>query len=490
MIDCLIDRCTSFGEDFIYIKGSNKNSWCTNTYSERGMAALNSRNNVFNNRNAYNGKDPSLSLNTIKKERYDELFADPDNHDFRPQGDAEEIAHGLPDDKNIFFVSPDGDDNRPGYSLKTAWRTLKNLRADTTVFLLPGQHEGGEINVDRVILKTRGNGARAVIRGGLQVRGQAVQLLDLNFIGQAVTITGGDCLIRGCGFAVPLQLRAERPRLLHNAFVVAPELSGSAGVRHSNLYVRGARPVAPGWSDFDTDHIEPEFVAPEQGDFTVRNSNAFAGRGFDALPLGPYRLIKETQAVTVTGPFVRSVTDTTANIEWWTDSDQVTSELLWGEDESCNRRVGQPFSGSFYHTMTLQGLQPGKTYYFKIASRSPLREHHGNMELSILDRNKERVEISSAVIPLTTLAAPLPARTLYVRTDGDDQGEGTTVSPWRTISRALDSALAGDTILIGGGSYLETLYFRSGGDLGSPLTVKAAPGAKVWLDGQRVVNSA
>lgn len=489
MVDCLIDRCTSFGEDFIYIKGIDKNSWCTNTYSERGLAARGSRNNVFNNRNSYNEKDSSLSLNTIKKERYDELFADPDNHDFRPQGDAEGIAHGLPDDKNLYFVSPDGDDSRAGHSLKTAWRTLQNIRPDTTVFLLPGQYAGGEIKADRVILKTRGSGARAVIHGGLQVSGEGVQLLDVNFIGKPVMVSGGDCLVRGCGFAVPLQVRGARPRLLHNAFAAAPELAGTAGVRHSNLYLEGTRkPVPPGWVDFEREHAVPELIAPAQGDFTVRNPQVFAGRGFDALPLGPYRLVREIKPVVVTGPFVRSVTDTTANIEWWTDSDAVTSELLWGEDESCSRRFGQPFSGSFYHTMTLTGLQAGKTYYFKIASRSPIREHHANMELSILDRNLERADITSAVMPLTTLAVAAAPRTLRVRIDGDDQGEGTEGSPWRTISRALDAALAGDTVEVGAGSYTETLYFRSGGDRQRPLTVRAAPGAKVWLDGTRVVK--
>ena len=52
-----------------------------------------------------------------------------------------------------------------------------------------------------------------------------------------------------------------------------------------------------------------------------------------------------------------------------------------------------------------------------------------------------------------------------------------------TISAAADAARAGDTVLIHGGVYEETVRIRSSGDAGAPITFAAAPGETVWMDG-------
>ena len=54
---------------------------------------------------------------------------------------------------------------------------------------------------------------------------------------------------------------------------------------------------------------------------------------------------------------------------------------------------------------------------------------------------------------------------------------------FKTIAEAADAARAGDTVLIHGGVYEETIRVRSSGDDGAPITFKAAPGETVWLDG-------
>lgn len=57
---------------------------------------------------------------------------------------------------------------------------------------------------------------------------------------------------------------------------------------------------------------------------------------------------------------------------------------------------------------------------------------------------------------------PGVAGTYYVAVNGNDQGEGSFSSPWRTVAFAVDQTSAGDTILVRGGTYRESLvWFRT-----------------------------
>ena len=60
--------------------------------------------------------------------------------------------------------------------------------------------------------------------------------------------------------------------------------------------------------------------------------------------------------------------------------------------------------------------------------------------------------------PLTARAA---ANTYYVSTSGSDNNAGTLSKPWRTIQKAANVAVGGDTVLIRGGTYNERVD-RSG----------------------------
>ncbi len=486
-----IENCVTFGEGGIGIKGGldpELRNVCFNNYNERHYASSYGSNNVFRNSNAYDGKDGGLRLDKLKAADFDHLFADPENHDFRPQGDAAGIANGLIDHKNIFFVSPNGDDDKPGYSLKTAWKTLKNVKPETTVYLLPGTHAGGVISANGVTLKTRGAGARAVISSGLAVTGKNCRIEDVNFINSPVVFQGDEGTVSGCGFAVKFTAAGKGLELVHNAFTVVPELDKATGFRHSNIYTVQTNPG--GLYDLDYLHEKPEFTASEQGIFTLKNAEKFTGRGFDALPLGPYRLVKKYSANALIGPVPRSLTNTTADIEWWTAEKQATSELSWGEDEKCSRRAGQPFSGSYFHTVTLTGLKPGTKYFFKTASRTPPREHHSNVELSLADRLKTRTEITSKTGSFTTTAQPMTPREYFVSPTGSDDASGTRETPFFSINKALGAAKAGDTVSVHGGIYSEVIRFRSGGDKEKPLTLRSVPGEKVWLDGRRFISNA
>ncbi len=84
----------------------------------------------------------------------------------------------------------------------------------------------------------------------------------------------------------------------------------------------------------------------------------------------------------------------------------------------------------------------------------------------------------------------LPVGIYHVAPDGDDAGPGTADQPWRTIQRAADALLPGEGALAHAGTYHEAIVVRRGGLFGARLTLAAAPGETVVLDGQGRLDSA
>ncbi|HEY0951637.1 right-handed parallel beta-helix repeat-containing protein [Nocardioides sp.] len=78
-------------------------------------------------------------------------------------------------------------------------------------------------------------------------------------------------------------------------------------------------------------------------------------------------------------------------------------------------------------------------------------------------------------VPTAAAAAP---STLVVGPRGDD-------APFRSIQAAVDRAASGDTVVVRGGSYHETVTVPAG----KRLDLRAAPGERVWLDGSERVGS-
>ncbi len=408
MKNCLIENCISFGEGGLNIKGQVENSWLKNSYSENSINVLQAENNVFGGINGYNPKDVS-PLKEIKKADWPKHYADPENHDFRP---IDQVIIGQ----------------------------ITDVKTGTTILLPPGEYPALNITADNVTIRTRGAGARATVKGG-RISGRNVRLENLVFTAP-LAISGDDTAVRGCVFEAKATASGKDLMVTHCRFNTAPDFTAASGYRHSNL---GLSKEIAGLTDLDD------------------------GRSFDAFPVGPYQLIKTAEPAKITGPFIRSVTDSVADIEWWTDSPDITTELRWGTTEKCETRAGQPFSGGYWHSMSLTGLKPGVKYYFSVHSRSPLREHHSSMELAVENRLKERVTSTTPVTSFTTLAAKPAPRTL-------------TVSGG-LISDTLDQARSGDTVVIPGGVYSETLYLRSAG-----VTIRNAPGEKVWFDGKRTMT--
>jgi hypothetical protein len=77
-------------------------------------------------------------------------------------------------------------------------------------------------------------------------------------------------------------------------------------------------------------------------------------------------------------------------------------------------------------------------------------------------------------------------RTYYVAPTGSDTYPGTEVWPWRTIRKAADTLVAGDTIYIKAGTYPERVAPQNSGSAGSYITYAAYPGDTVTIDGSGV----
>ena len=73
--------------------------------------------------------------------------------------------------------------------------------------------------------------------------------------------------------------------------------------------------------------------------------------------------------------------------------------------------------------------------------------------------------------------------TYFVSTAGSDLGAGTLAAPFRTIQRAASVAQPGDTVLIRGGVYRETVVPAHSGTQNAPITFAAYKGEDVIVSG-------
>jgi hypothetical protein len=67
------------------------------------------------------------------------------------------------------------------------------------------------------------------------------------------------------------------------------------------------------------------------------------------------------------------------------------------------------------------------------------------------------------------LAAPAMAATYYVDPNGNDLSSGSFENPWETLGKANQTLVAGDTVFIRGGTYLERIRPDRSGSEGNPI---------------------
>lgn len=86
--------------------------------------------------------------------------------------------------------------------------------------------------------------------------------------------------------------------------------------------------------------------------------------------------------------------------------------------------------------------------------------------------------------PVENTAPAIPASALYVASSGSDAAAGTASAPLKTISKAITKATSGQTVVVRGGSYHETVIIPSG----KTVHLRQYPGETVWLDGSSAVT--
>ncbi|MFN3309446.1 MAG: right-handed parallel beta-helix repeat-containing protein [Anaerolineales bacterium] len=115
--------------------------------------------------------------------------------------------------------------------------------------------------------------------------------------------------------------------------------------------------------------------------------------------------------------------------------------------------------------------------------------------------------LSKTIAPLSTelplqrslepsMAAPLGSRVptplslnqkvYYVAPNGDDTNPGTAERPWRTIQKAADTLVAGESVYIRQGIYSERIRPQNSGKPGKEISYLAYPGESVTVDGREV----
>lgn len=75
----------------------------------------------------------------------------------------------------------------------------------------------------------------------------------------------------------------------------------------------------------------------------------------------------------------------------------------------------------------------------------------------------------------------------YVSTTGNDSNSGSISKPFKTIQHAVDIAQAGETVVVRGGIYFETVDIRNkNGNQSAYITIKAFAGETPILDGKNI----
>ena len=97
--------------------------------------------------------------------------------------------------------------------------------------------------------------------------------------------------------------------------------------------------------------------------------------------------------------------------------------------------------------------------------------------------------LRAAILLAVLAAAPAQAETRHVSPTGDDAGAGDATHPWRSFTRAASTLKPGDRLVIGPGTYRETLGLSVSGAPGRPIVVEGRGRPRI-VGGLRVKRGA
>ena len=463
-------------------------------------------------------------------------FADPLNLDFRLQSDSR--FRGTAPDKsdrgpypytpNVFYAAAAGDDQANGLSLRKPWRTLdrafRALRPGDTLYLAEGDYAGATWNKPgdgQAAIRVCGRGRGAVtIQGRLSLTGGARIVLErLNFADEVAVSDGREIAFQNCTFfgakgGLAAQ-RAAQLKVTHSLFAGVPldlkqtahvTLAGNIFAGVGKVAVRLDAPGTVGYSDYNNyqdaaqcweiarasrslQELQPSYerhshtLAPElgfeKGVPRLRNEGRFRSLGPHSTALGlHHEYAVAAESLSIVGPFLHSTSDTSANLEWWS-SHPATYTLAWGETPEMKNTVAGFAGRERFNTFSLTGLKPGRTYHFAIRV-AEARVADGAQKLP-------RLRPEGAQVSFTTAASPAAPKTYYVAPDGSDANTGLSRNQaFQTVNRAAVRVGPGDTVLIAGGDYAETVRLRAAGTKERPITFRAVPGEKPLFQGEHL----
>ncbi|MFA7157993.1 MAG: tetratricopeptide repeat protein [Kiritimatiellia bacterium] len=531
----------SWGHNFNYsVKPGGQQERLDHNVALGFIRIRNMYNNIVAGGNEYRGESAQTPDNILfqREEKLDRdfEFADPLNLDFRLQPDSR--FRGTAPDKsdrgpypyqaNIFYVTPSGDDAADGLSMRKPWKTLerafKGLKPGDTLYVAEGEYAAAPLNklgdgkaMIRICGRARGT---VVIAGKQSVNGGAGIIFErINFAG-GLSLSGTRSVeVKNCTFYGAAEgLTAEGVKDLkikHSVFAGVPlDLKQSSGVILSgNLYANSGQPAvrlddadAIRYSDYNnccdkakcwqvgrvvmtlaevqknqeqhSQSMAAELIA-EKGVPRLKEEARFKSSGPNNTSVGIHHEYEPvTDVRDLVGPFLHSVNDTTANIEWWS-SHPAKYNLAWGEAGGTTNVING-FSGpERFNTFSLTNLAPGKAYHFNIRSVNTFSLYGENEPPALKPEN--------ARLSFTTAVAAAEAKVYYVAPDGSDAGTGLgRDKAFLTVNRAATMLKPGDTVMIAGGNYNETVRVRTAGTKERPITFRSIAGEKPYFKGENL----
>ena len=89
-------------------------------------------------------------------------------------------------------------------------------------------------------------------------------------------------------------------------------------------------------------------------------------------------------------------------------------------------------------------------------------------------------------LALWMFAISAQAATYHVAPQGSDAASGSQAAPWASISHAVDQVAAGDTVLVGPGTYPELVAVTRSGTAAAPIRIEAD--GNVTMEGFRLLG--
>ena len=403
--------------------------------------------------------DPNATNLLLKRNQKVEFCA-PEYLDYRLQQGSSALGRGaFPQWDKVFYLSLSGNDKNSGGNEKTPFRTferaLKALQKGGTLYIAPGNYGSFKGNPENIVIRGRGRvflehldlaGAKNVT-----VEGMKIKKADLK---KSASVTLKKC------FAHTISAGSET-----KIFSCSYEnLSGSAKVYDScckNL-PQGSFPESPLLPGVrESAAAEPE--APETPVFTFYGSTAAVSWVTAGVSADYYR-VKNS---------------------WWSPR-PCTSYLEYGETPEMGKRAYS--SGNIFHNVELKNLIPGKTYYCRaVIPAHPFAKTNngswGKANFSGVEKSGSR-DIFGKVATFT-LPAPQERKSCeyFVSPAGSDENAGSVNAPFRSIAKAAQKALPGDTVTLLPGIYYDTITPLHSGTTSKPITFRASKAGSVILDG-------